>query len=137
MSDIGDDGDVRDDPFDFSDVPDLIGAWPCQPGSCGPAVHEGLTPRCAYALWAEAQILADHWRELLAGLKGQDRPGLDEAFEDLPPVARRLATRAWLERFAGCFDALANDIAKGSLELTCTGEEVAFQILVPHCADML
>jgi hypothetical protein len=126
-----------DDPFDFSDVPDLVAAWPCQAGICGPEAHEGLTVRGAYALWVGTQLLADEWRDLLGDLKGQDRPALDRLFADLPPLARRLATSSWLERFVDCFDDLADGIVTGSLELACTGEEVAFQILLRRCAAML
>ena len=130
------DGDL----FDFSDVPDLISAWPCRPSGCGPDLHEGLPPRGAYALWATAQVVADEWRESLAELGRlgeQDRPAADPRFGELPPVARRLATPAWLARFITCFDDLAQGIATGSLELACTGEEVAFQILLDRCGDML
>ena len=121
--------------FDFSDVPDLVAAWPCL-RPCSVDIHEGLAPRGAYALWAAAGVLGDEWRERLAAAEvaEQRQPGMDPRFEALPPIARRLATLPWLARFGRCFDALGEAVAAGDLELTCTGEEVAFQILLSHCS---
>ena len=46
--------------FDFSDVPDLVIAWPCEPDRCDRQRHKGLAPRGAYALWSTAEVLADN-----------------------------------------------------------------------------
>lgn len=131
--------DGVDSPLDFSDVPDLVAAWPCELDGCDRQRHKGLVPRGAYALWSSAEVLADHWRERLARptLSSSDRPALDRWFEDLPPIARRLGTTAWLYRFAASFDDLAAGVASGQLELACTGEEVAFRILLSDCARVL
>ncbi len=125
--------------FDFSDVPDLVTAWPCEPDRCDRQRHKGLTPRGAYALWSTAEVLADYWNEHLAlpSLSSSDRPALDPWFDDLPPIARRLGTTAWLSRFAASFTDLAAGVASGHLELACTGEEVAFRILLSDCARAL
>jgi len=121
--------------YDFSDVPDLGAAWPCRPG-CSASIRSGLTPRGAYALWSVASFVADDWREHLP-LAHERSPGLDQFFAGLPPVARRLGTPEWLGRFIGCFTDLGDAVAAGDLQLTCTGEEVAFQILLKECARYL
>jgi len=131
--------DGVDSLFDFSDVPDLVTAWPCEPDRCDRQRHKGLAPRGAYALWSTAEVLADNWNEYLAlpSLSSSDRPALDPWFDDLPPIARRLGTTAWLSRFAASFNDLAAGVANGHLELACTGEEVAFRILLSDCARVL
>ena len=78
--------DGVDSLFDFSDVPDLVTAWPCEPDRCDRQRHKGLTPRGAYALWSTAEVLADNWHERLAipSLSSSDRPALDPWFDGLP-----------------------------------------------------
>ena len=73
----------------------------------------------------------------MPSLSSSDRPALDPWFDDLPPIARRLGTTAWLSRFAASFNDLAAGVASGHLELACTGEEVAFGILLSDCARVL
>jgi hypothetical protein len=125
--------------YDFSDLPDLVGAWPCQIDRCSARLHRGLAPRGAYVLWVSARILADQWREWLAvpTLADTRHPGLDPSFDALPAIARRVGSLAWLDRFIGCFDELGDTVARGDLELTCTGEEVAFQVLLADAARRL
>jgi hypothetical protein len=83
--------------------------------------------------------LAEEWRSSLAWVAeevGDEAPGQHPAFAQLPPVARRLANLAWLERFITCFDDLSDAVACGELQLACTGEEVAFQILLAECRSL-
>ena len=87
----------------------------------------GLSPRLAYYLWHCAAYLADTWR-----LELDDHPG--ELVAQLPPIVGRLTDAAWLARFVGCFDALAERFAAGDVGYpgvaTCTGEEMALHLVI-------
>ncbi|MEX2548446.1 MAG: hypothetical protein WD830_11780 [Chloroflexota bacterium] len=86
----------------------------------------GLSPRLAYYLWNCAVYLADTWRDNL------DDPA--ELLAQLPPVAERLADRAWLERFIDCFEAVADRLGAGEVTYPglakCTGEEMALHLVI-------
>lgn len=85
-----------------------------------------MTPRMAYSLWYSCAYLADTWRD------GRDDP--EPLVESLPPLARPLAHGEWYDRFADCFDHLADRIGAGDGDqerlATCTGEEMALHLAI-------
>lgn len=93
-----------------------------------PAFRRGssMSPRMERRLWRAALDLGDAWRQI--------RPIPHFLVEDLPPVARPWAEGEWLDRFAGCFEALAVRIAAGEGDqetlASCTGEEVALHLVI-------
>lgn len=99
-----------------------------------PGDESVLTPRLAYVLCETAWYLADEWR-LVA----------DDAYarRHLPRIAHDIATPAWRERFAQCFERLGEQIAMGegetSVLATCTAEELALHMTLTvaqrHLAD--
>lgn len=69
--------------------------------------HPFISPRMAYRLWAGAQFCGDTWRLT----DGDVEPMLHE----LPPVARRWATGAWLDRFIRSFDVIEQRLGAGDV----------------------
>jgi len=93
-----------------------------------------LTPRLAYALCETAWYLADEWRLVADDVYAR---------RHLPPIAHGVATPEWRERFAQCFERLAEQIAIGdgetSVLATCAAEELALHMTLTiawqHLAD--
>jgi|GEM_PF-2962809 hypothetical protein len=90
--------------------------------------HPYVSPRMALQLWAGAQFCGDTWR-----LNDRD---VEPLLHELPPIAHRWATGAWLDRFIRSFALIEERLAAGDVSefsLTrCTGEEMALHLVIDH-----
>ena len=91
-----------------------------------------VTPRLAWLLCEAAWYLFDEWRHVA-----------DESYAraHLPRVGHRHATRAWTDRFAGCFEQLARRFASGDGDTdalaTCTAEQLALHMILDAAPRLL
>ena len=105
---------------DWSDLPPFTELYAC--------TNSAITPRMAFYLWVSAALERQEWI---------DTPDLDA----LPVVARSYATPEWLQKFVGCFDAVIDRLATGSIGddglPSCTGEEVALHFTIGLARDLV
>lgn len=123
---------------DVTSVPDFQALFPytapCSPeGRCYDcdACDElsDLTPRNALALWFEATSTFRQYTRTLANFKDGETAEDNEVFWNLPPVCEQ-ADKVWLTRYAQCFSAIAERLARGEVPYPrCTADEMAIHTL--------
>jgi hypothetical protein len=96
--------------------------------------HAGISPKRAFELAWALDVLSDQFHDEAVMLEDGEGIFIDE----LPPVAVRLATPDWVQRFAQCFADLRERLDAGEAHSTmthCTGEEIALHLALNWVAS--